>query len=270
MSSVWNSCASHARQHRSLARVQAFQHLDFQQAQLAVGQHQEVAAAAGRIKEGQRGQLVVQRLQPGLAVLGGGEFVAQIVHAQGIEHAQDVALAGVVRAEFTAGRLAAFVGRVRFEHALEHGTENGRGNAAPIQIDTAHEHGAQRSVEGGNAGALGEQAAIDIGESCQVVVEGGLALGPGGVEHVEQFSQRRPEVFAVGAGALHQAAEHAVVAKDAGVVGEQTEQQSGQENFEVTPLEVRFKQAFMQPGDGIGGIAVDGGFFNDLRGVVFQ
>ncbi len=249
---------------------QQFNDFVFQAAQFAVGDDQKVAAAAGGIEKGQRGELVVQGLQPGFAVAGGGEFVAQVVHAQGAEYAQDVAFAGVVRAEFAAAGLAALVRGMRFEHALEHGAENGRGNARPVEVDAAHEHGAQFGVEGGDAGALGKQAAVDIGEGAQVVVERGLALVFGGVEHVEQFGERGPQVFAVGAGTLHQAAEHTVVAKDAGVVGEQAEQQPGEEDFEVAAFEADVEQAFVQLADGVGGIAVDGRFFDDLRGFVFE
>jgi hypothetical protein len=61
---------------------QQFDDFVFEAAQFAVGNDQEVAAAAGGVEKGERGQFVVQRLQAGLAVAGGGEFGAQVVHAQ--------------------------------------------------------------------------------------------------------------------------------------------------------------------------------------------
>ena len=97
----------------------------FEQAQFTVGDDQKISAAAGGVKNLERGQPVVQREQFGAAAAGGGQLGAQSIHEQRVDGAQDVALAGVVRAQFPAAGLAAEVGFMHFEHALEHGAKDG-------------------------------------------------------------------------------------------------------------------------------------------------
>ena len=104
------------------AAVQGREHLDFQQPQLAVGDHQEVAAAAGRIEETQAGKLLVELLQLALVALDPLELRPQVVEEQRAHHLEDVALAGVVAADLPA--------LARLHHALKQRAENGRRNAA--------------------------------------------------------------------------------------------------------------------------------------------
>ncbi len=70
------------RLHREqlLARVaRGAQHLQLQQAQLAVGDDQEVAAAAGRVEEGEQAQSLVEVEQPVAVVFDPFELAAQVV-----------------------------------------------------------------------------------------------------------------------------------------------------------------------------------------------
>ena len=65
-----------------LPAVQRLEHLDFQQAKLAVGDDQEIAAAAGRVEESQPGQLLVELLQLVLVALDALELGPQVVEKQ--------------------------------------------------------------------------------------------------------------------------------------------------------------------------------------------
>ena len=105
-------------------RPQDFQ---FELSQLAVGNHQKITTAASGVQERQRLQLLVELEQLVLAALDLFELRMQFVKAQRPEQFEDVGFTGVVRP-----KLAASVCGIQLDHGLEHGTEDRRGNRAPV------------------------------------------------------------------------------------------------------------------------------------------
>ena len=79
-----------------------FDGVHLQLTQFAEADHKEVATAAGGIEKGERGEFVVKIGQKFFVLFDLGEFGTQVVHAQRVDDAQDVALTGVVRAELAA------------------------------------------------------------------------------------------------------------------------------------------------------------------------
>src|SRR3546814_3629417 len=68
----------------------ALENFQLQQAQLAVGDDQEVAATAGRVQEFQRGQLAVQAGELLFVVAGLVQFHLQVVEEQWAAQLEDV------------------------------------------------------------------------------------------------------------------------------------------------------------------------------------
>ena len=106
------------------------QDFEFQLAQFAVGDDEEVAAAAGGIEEAELGQLVVELVQArgaagGAVGLDGLELGAEVVEEQGADEFEDVLLRGVVRAD-----LAAFLA---VHDRLEERAEDGGGDGFPAE-----------------------------------------------------------------------------------------------------------------------------------------
>ena len=62
--------------------MEQLEDFDFQQAQLAVGDDEEIAAAAGGVEEAEAGELFVEASQFGFVALGALEFRAQVVEEQ--------------------------------------------------------------------------------------------------------------------------------------------------------------------------------------------
>ena len=83
---------------RAAARCQLPQHLDFQRAQLAVGDDEEVATAARRIEQAQRAELLLEPPEIGDAAarLQPLKLGPQVVEEQRLDHLQDVLLGRVV------------------------------------------------------------------------------------------------------------------------------------------------------------------------------
>ena len=102
---------------------------EFEQAQFAVGDDEEVAAAAGGVEECELAEFLVKvlqaRLRRGAVVFDAFEFGAQVVEEQGADDFEDVALAGVVRAD-----LAPLLG---LHHGLKERAEDGGRDARPVE-----------------------------------------------------------------------------------------------------------------------------------------
>lgn len=137
------------------------QDIQFQSSQLAVGHHQKIAAATGRIEKRQSLQLLVKFEQLVLVALDHLELGAQFVEKQRPNQAQDVRFARVMRTQFTATGLG-----VQVHHLLEHGAEDRRGDRAPGQAAQAQQLAAHRRVERWHGQVFFEQAPVHIGEVC--------------------------------------------------------------------------------------------------------
>ncbi len=104
------------------AAVEGADDFDLQHAQFAVGEDEEIAAAARRVEEAKSAQLFMEGFEAGaVACRAVGEEAcplgAQLIEEERAQHFHDVALAGVVGALLTAGTV--------LEHALEEGAEDG-------------------------------------------------------------------------------------------------------------------------------------------------
>ncbi len=145
--------------------------VQFQSAQLAVGDDQEVAAAAGRVQESEGAQLILEGEQSVLVVSDGLELGAEFVEEQGADELEDVLFAGVVGAQ-----LAPPVAGVQFDDLLEHGAEDGGRDGRPVDAATGDELLPHVAVEIGDAQVLLEQPAVDVGKAGQIFVQRFLAL----------------------------------------------------------------------------------------------
>jgi hypothetical protein len=123
--------------------VAGAQHVQLQQAQLAVADHQEIAAAAGRVEKREGAQLLVELEQPVAVAFDLLELGAQLIQKQRLDQLEDVLLAGVVRAQVAA--------RLLVHDALEQAAEDGRADGRPVQragVEQASRMAAVKSAGG--------------------------------------------------------------------------------------------------------------------------
>ena len=250
----------HPHQHRLLGGELALQHRKLQRAQFAVGNHQEIAAAAGRVEELQGGQLAVQLRQFLLVVAGLAQLRLQAVQEQRADQLEDVLLAGVVRAQ-VAPRLAV-------HHRLEHRAEDRRADPAPVQGAGIQQQAAHLRVEIGQRQEFLEQLAVDVGQLGQLLVQRVLAALRRGIEHLEDAPDPHAEVGTVFAGALGDEVVEALAREDAGVVGEQAEQQPHQQQFQRVAIKPGGLERIVQLAHALGGLHVDRVFFLVRAGLV--
>src|SRR6056297_58631 len=234
--------------------VQLAQHLHLQQAQFAVGDDQEITAAAGGIEECQAGQMPLKRLQPPPLVASERfepvELGAQIVKEQRLDHLEDVLLGGVMRA-FLAPLC-------RVHHRLKKRAEDGRGNRRPVEAAGIEQRRAHVRIEIGRREIFLEQRPVDIGKLLQILVEMWRARLLGRVEDVEQIAKKRPRVRAIGRGARFQIVPQDILGlENAGIVGKQAEDDPHQELFELVALVSACLDLVMQQAHQLGGLDVD-------------
>ena len=240
-----------AQQHRVdlLIRVQRLEALQLQPPDLAIRDYQEVAAPARRIEEGEARQLRLifqqRRFTPRPPRDQPVQLGGQLVQEQRPDHLQDVRLGRVVRAN-----LAALVGA---HHRLEQAAEDRRAHPGPVVARRVEQHRPHRGVEHRRPQPPGEQRAVNVGKGVQLGAQAALALGLGRVEHVEQLVQRRSDIMAlVGGVVVDQLEEDVFGLEDAGVVGEQAEQQADQQLLQVVPAIPRLIQRVMQSAHQLG------------------
>ena len=238
-----------------LARIKLAQDIDFELAQFAIGDDEEVAAAAGGIEEGEAGQLFVQGLKrlrlAATERFRAGELRVKVVQKERLDELQDVLFGGVVRA-----RGAAFL---LVHDGLEERTENGRRDRLPFELAGLYQGEAHGSVESGGAQALGEEIAIDVGELVQVFIERLVTLVFRRVQHLEEFVEAGAKIAAVGLRpALDEIEQDVLGLEDAGVVGEEAEEKADEIAFEVVAVVAGFLQRVMELAHELGGFDVDG------------
>ncbi len=201
--------------------AQLADHVDFEQAQLAVGDDEEVAAAAGGVEEGHLAELLAEGAEGvaarvALALADTPEGGAQGVQEQGRDDLEDVLLGGVV------GTLGA--APVAVHDRLEEGAEDRARDAGPVEVAGLDQEAPGGGGEPRRLELVAEQLAVDKGEAGEVLVETPAAEVGRRVEDMEQVAQLRAEVPAVLAGARFDVLEEAVAGlENAGVVGKQAE-----------------------------------------------
>ena len=175
-------------------RRRELENFDFQQAQFAVGDDEEIAAAAGRIEKAESRELFVEAPQFGFAAFGALEFGAQVVEEKRADDFEDVALAGVMPADLPA--------LLRLHDGLKERAEDGGRDARPVEARAGQQGVAHVAVEVGEAEVFRKEFAVDVGECGQSFVEVLLALVGRRVEHVEEPREMRAEVGAVFGGVV--------------------------------------------------------------------
>ena len=214
----------HMGKHRLLGGELALEDFKLQQPQFAIGDDEEVAAAAGGVQELQGGQLAVQPGQLLLVLAGLVEFRLQLVEEQGADQLEDVLLAGVVRAKVAAG--------LGIHHRLEHRAEDRRADPAPVQRARLQQQVAHLRVERGQGQGFLEQLAVDVGKLRELFVQRLLAALGGRVQYLEHLPDPQAQVTSVHGGALGDEFVEGLAREDAGVVGEQAEQQPHQQQLQ--------------------------------------
>ena len=231
------------------------QHVDLQRPKLAVGDDQEVAAAARGVEEPQRAELVPEPPQIGHcaavpASLQPPELGPQVVEEQRLDHLQDVLL----------GRVMSPLGAAlsRLHDRLEQRPEDRRRDRRPVELSRVEQCSAHLGIEVRDADRSVEQFAVHVREPRQVLVQ--LRLPPVGrrVEYLEQAHEPRAEVGAIGGRALlDEVQEDVARLEDARVVGEQAEDGPHQEQLQVVTVVAGRLQCVVQTGDQLGRLNVD-------------
>ncbi|TRW14020.1 hypothetical protein FMM06_09780 [Glacieibacterium frigidum] len=249
-----------AGQH-ALIEIQRTQRLQLDGAQLAIGDDEEIAAAACRIEEVEAAQLADELLQSALSPRGADEQPAQlgtqIVEEQRPDDLQDVGLAGIVCA-----CLAALAG---VHHRLEQRPEDRWADLAPVEAAGVEQHLAHVAVEVGGAQRAREQRAVDVRELAQLVAQQLAAPLGRRVEDVEDLVKPFAQVAAVGRGVGEDILQEDVAGfEDAGVVGEHAEQQADEQAFEVVTVIARRGQRIVEAAHQFGRGDVDRGLAAEI------
>ena len=244
--------------------LQGFDRVQLQAANFAVGDHQKIAAPTRRVQQVQAThphQLGLQlrfvaTLRAGL-VQPGLEFIQK----QRTDHAQDVGLAGVVRAEFApfaAGGGDALV--VVVDNRLEQRAEDGRADRRPVEG-----FGAVQQYPAGAGGKVAarqlavKHAAVDVGKGLQLLRQRGRPVVGRAVKHIKQVLQRAVQVRAVDPRVLTDVAGKITPPlKDTGVLGKQAKQHTNQIALQIDAGVAAGAHGVMEFGDFAGGALVDG------------
>ena len=233
-----------------------FQHLDFQGAQLPVGDNQEVAAAAGGIEETQSAEPLLEgeQFRKAAAVAAGlepGELRPKIVEKERFDDLENVLLGGVVRTLPSP--------LVLVHDGLEQGAEDGRRDVRPVEpagVEQALAHG---GVEGGDAERPVEEVPVHVGEAVEVLVEIAGAFVFRRIEDLEELGEPSAEVRTVFPRAVLQQIEEDVPGfEDAGIVGEEAEDDADQEPLQIVPLVAGGFERVVEVAHPLGGLDVDG------------
>ena len=173
-------------------------------------------------------ELLEVRLPGAPGVLDAGELLAEPVQEERLDDLEDVRFGRVVRPLGAAFR--------RVHDGLEERTENRRGNVLPVEPAGRKQLLPHDSVEGGNPDRVCEQVTVHVREPGKIPVERGGARPLGGVEHLKELGEERPEVGSVLAGpVLDEVEQEVALVEDPSIVGEQTEHDPHQEPFQFVP-----------------------------------
>jgi len=237
-----------------LGSVDFLEEVEFEGAEFAVGDDEEVAAAAGGVEEAEGGEFFVELgeafLAGGARLFAFGELGFEVVEEKGVYEFADVFFAGVV------GTFCAAFGG--FHHALEERTENAGGDARPVETAAGEEGGTVGCGGVGRGDELMKEAAVDIGEKTELVGEVRAALLGVRAENAKKFAEPFSEVGAVFLGFFDEAGE-AVPGEDVGIFGEETKEESDEEAFEVVAREARFFEFVVEGAEEFDGFEVDFG-----------
>ncbi|OQA29814.1 MAG: hypothetical protein BWY57_03196 [Betaproteobacteria bacterium ADurb.Bin341] len=228
---------------------QRLEDFDLKQAQLAVGDDEEVAAAARRIEEPQLAQPLVELPEHGLAAPGLLELRPQGVHEERVNDLEDIAFRGVMSAG-----LAALLG---VHHALEERAENRGGDARPVEVGAGHQRVAHGAVEVGEAQPLFEQLAVDVREGGEQLVEVLLATLGQGVQHLEEAGQMQAEVGAIFGRLVLDVEREGLGLEEARILRKEAEEDPHQEALKVMPGVATFGQRVVQVAQDLHGLDID-------------
>lgn len=227
-----NGDVQHAEERRLVA-VLVLNDTVLDRAQLAVRLCEEVAGATGGISDFDFRDLVVQRLEhlptlrPGPLSLRRVELGPQIVEEQRSQAALDVLDARIVHPASMAG--------FGVQGALEHAAEDNARDLAPVEAARCvlDRVGDLLGHLGDDDGLVGEQAAIDVGESRNIVVCVFVALLVGRVDGLEQRGELAAQLARV---ALAEVAEGEMRLQQVGILGVEQEDDAGDKHVQRTLL----------------------------------
>ena len=184
------------------------------------------------------------------------ELLPQLVQEQRLDQFQDVLFAGVMRAQVAA--------RLLVHDRLEQRAEDGRRDSAPVQRAAIQQRLPHGGIEPGRRQRFGEQPAVHVRECGQLFIQ---VLEPFArllVQHMEQRRQMMRQVGAVFVGLLLDVILELPALEDAGVFGEQAEQQTHQIVFQRVAFVAYGLHLVVQPAHALGGLDVDRVLFFDL------
>ena len=142
---------------------------------------------------------------------------------------------------------------------LEQGAEDSGRDIRPVEpagVEQALPHG---GVEGRNAERPVEQAPVHVGEAAEVLVEIAGAFVFRRIEDLEEVGESSAEVRTVFLCAVLQQIEEDVPGfEDAGIVGEETEDDADQELLQIVPLVAGGFERVVEVAHPFGGLDVDG------------
>ena len=222
-------------------------HQDFgvQAAQFAVGDDQEVAAAAGGIHDPQLAELFTKVRQLFCVVHVVCEFLAQLVEEERTKRLEDVCLAGVVFAE-----LAACLGGL---DSLEERPEDCGADARPVEGARAHELVTHRGGEAGDVELLLEDPAVDVRETRGQLVQGRLTALHGCFQRLVEDCELCAEVAAVFTSSGLEKLREQVAFPQARVVTVETKKGANEEDRGLVIAVTRPVQGLVEVGHDAGG-----------------
>src|SRR5690606_37024232 len=143
---------------------------------------EEVATAAGGIEQLQRAEMAEEGIviaRPGAAVEAG----LQLVEQERADELEDVAFAGVVRADLPAGAV--------LHDPLEEGAEDDGADGLPLEAAALEQGQPHRPIKAGEAKALAIQTAVDVGEGVEFIADVARAVLSRRVEDFKEVFQLR-------------------------------------------------------------------------------
>ncbi len=148
--------------------------------------------------------------------------------------------------------------RLGLHDGLEERAENGGGNARPVLGATRQQRVAHVAVEISKAQVFVEQVAVDVGKGSQRFVEIFLPFLRRSVEDFKEPRQVQAQIRAVRRRAVFQVEPEGFALENAGVLGEQAEQDADEKTFQVVARVAARLQRVVKIAHDFDGLDVDG------------
>ena len=231
-----------------VAAIPRPQRIQFQPPQFAIGNHEEVAAAAGGVEDPHAAQAPEQRIEPPRIPARRRQFGPQRVQEKRVQAFQDVLFGRVVLAAPPALRAIL--------DGLEQAAENGGRDAGPIDLAAFQQRGAHGGIGFRHRAGGSEQPTIHIGKGAQALIHRLLPRILRLRQRDMDAADQRADIGAILRGALFDQFPEGAGFEDAGAVGEQAEQRPHHPQVEVPAPEPVILQQVMQRAELFSGFLV--------------